>query len=239
MRPSILIGTEDIDFYLLLDYVFDAEGFRSLLATSVEEIQEVSLKQAPQVVLLDCRPQSFSCPEIFSRLKQRHETKSVPTIALISPGAEADHVQLLKSGIDDALTRPVSPSKIVERIRTVVLGRGTSVARKNGALEYLGVEMDLTKHLVHRNGTEIHLGPIEYKLLRHLLQAPEQVFSRQDLIDAAWPENVYVRLRTVDIHVGRLRKALNAVDEQDLIRTVRSAGYALAAPKGGSSTSAK
>ncbi|MCG8593416.1 MAG: winged helix-turn-helix domain-containing protein, partial [Kiloniellales bacterium] len=86
---------------------------------------------------------------------------------------------------------------------------------------------------------EIHLGPIEYKLLQHLLQAPEQVFSREDLISAAWPDNVYVRLRTVDIHVGRLRKALKSVDKRDLIRTVRSAGYALAGPKGGNSTNAK
>ncbi|MCG8597574.1 MAG: response regulator transcription factor, partial [Kiloniellales bacterium] len=171
MRPLILVGTDDIEFYLLLDYVLDAEGFRSMLATSAEEIQDVSSKQAPDAVLLDCRPQSFSCLEVFSGLRQRRETQSIPAIALISPGAEADHVQLLKCGIEDAITRPVSPAKIVERMRLIVVGKGPGLGRKNGALKYADVEMDLTTHRVHRNGKEIHLGPIEYKLLQHLLQA--------------------------------------------------------------------
>ena len=239
MRPLILVGTDDIELYLLLDYVLDAEGFRSMLATSAEEIQDVSSKQAPDAVLLDCRPQSFSCLEVFSGLRQRRETQSIPAIALISSGVGADHVQLLESGIEDAIIRPVSPAKIVERMRLIVVGKGSGLGRKNGALKYADVEMDLTTHRVHRNGKEIHLGPIEYKLLQHLLQAPEQVFSREDLISAAWPDNVYVRLRTVDIHVGRLRKALKSVDKRDLIRTVRSAGYALAGPKGGNSINVK
>ena len=227
MKSLILICTDDIDFYLLLDHVLEVEGFRSVLATGLDETVKVSLEHAPGMVVLDCRPQSFSAIDVFNRLKEMSETESIPIVALISPGAEVDHVQLLKAGIDDAFTRPISPAKLVGRMRGILSGEHSTTSFPDVRLQYADIEMDPTTHRVRRNGKEIHLGPIEFKLLRHLLQTPEQVFSRDELIGAAWPDNVYVGLRTVDVHMGRLRRALKTAAKHDIIRTVRAAGYAL------------
>jgi two-component system phosphate regulon response regulator PhoB len=227
MRPLILLGTEDIDFYMLLDHILEGEGFRCILATSVEEILNVSLEHSPEVIVLDCRPHSYSATDGLHRLKQKAETNSIPIVALISPGAEIEHVQLLKSGVDEAFTRPISPAKLVEQIRMILIGLKRPTLPNENNLRYADVEMDPITYRVRRNGKDIHLGPIEFKLLRHLLQTPEQVFSRDELITAAWPHNVYVGPRTVDVHMGRLRKALKLASDQELIRTVRAAGYAL------------
>lgn len=234
MKPLIVIGTEDAEFYLLLDHVLQMEGFRCILASGIDEVLSASVARAPAGVILDCRPEFFSAAEAFHRLKGKAETNSIPVFALISPGAEIDHVELIKAGVDDAFTRPFAPSKMVERIRAVLAdGKGADALVGREALSYADVEMDLASHRVHRNGREVQLGPIEYKLLQHLLRSPEKVFSRKELIDAAWPRNVYVGPRTVDVHVGHLRKALNSGTNRDLIRTVRTAGYALTAGRTG------
>ena len=143
-------------------------------------------------------------------------------------GEETDKVRGLDSGADDYITKPFSPAELIARIRAVL--RRANPALEGEKLTFADLSMDLAAHRVHRGERAIHLGPTEYRLLRHMLQQPGRVFSREQLLDAVWGRDVYVELRTVDVHIRRLRKALNDKTEPDLIRTVRSAGYSLDAP---------
>ena len=153
------------------------------------------------------------------------ETRSVPIIMLTARGEEGDKLRGLDSGADDYITKPFSPSELVARIRAVM--RRTRPAVNGEVLHYDDLVMDLASHRVRRKGRDVHLGPTEFRLLRHLLEHQGRVFSREQLLDVVWGQDVYVEPRTVDVHIRRLRKALNADEESDLIRTVRSAGYAL------------
>lgn len=224
-KPSVLVGTEDIDFYLLLDHVLQSEGFGSILASDLDEMFQWARDRRPSVILLDCRAQSFPNANTCSRLKQHPRTKSIPVIALISRGAERDQVRLLKAGVDASFSRPIVPAELVEHLRAM-LGTGRTVTREE-LVAYADIEMNTAMYRVQRNGRNIHLSLTEFRLLHHLLMHPEQVITRDELKNAAWQDNVHVGPRTVDVHVGRLRKALNAVSKTDLIRTVRSVGYAL------------
>lgn len=230
-KPIILVSAEDIDFYLLLDHVLKSEGFETCLASDVEETVEIAVERNPHTIVLDCRPASFSAAETCARLKEDDRTRAIPVVALISQGAEKEHIELLKSGVDDAFTRPISPAQLIDNLRT---NRGEAPAARTATneplLTYSDIELDRDHYRVRRHGREIHLSPIEFRLLRHLLQNPGRVFTRDDLIGAAWQKNVYVERRTVDVHIGILRRALKAGSESDLIRTVRSVGYALAEP---------
>lgn len=236
-KPLILVCVDDIDFYYMLDHVLEAEGLETLLASGPEEIQELAQERRPDAVLLDCRPRSFSAAEVCGRLKRDTATRSIRIVALVSQGAKRDYIDIVKAGVDEILMRPILPMQLVERLRAVFEqggeadGRSTfeqsHAASEQGLMTYADVELSVDTHRVRRNGCIIHLGPIEFKLLRRLLQKPEQVLSRDELISAAWEPKVYVGPRTVDVHVGRLRKALKSVSNKDLIRTVRSVGYAL------------
>lgn len=236
-KPLVLVGVEDVDFYLLLDHVLKADDFATLLASDLEETLELAAGRTPDIILLDCRPQSYPAAETCSRLKQDPQTKHIPVIALISPGAERDHVRLMKSGVNDSFSRPIVPAKLVEHLRAT-LGAARPVAKK-GLVRYADIEMCLGTYRVRRDGQDVHLSPIEFRLLRHLLQNPEQAITRDELAGAAWREGVYVSPRTVDVHMGRLRKALKSVSHNDLIRTVRSIGYALVDEFDGDSTTNK
>ena len=149
----------------------------------------------------------------------------MPIIILTARGEEADKVRGLDSGADDYITKPFSPAELVARMRAVL--RRAQPALANETLQFDDLEMDLAAHRVRRGPRDVHLGPTEFRLLRYLMQHPGRVFSREQLLDAVWGRDVYVEPRTVDVHIRRLRKALNIEDETDLIRTVRSAGYAL------------
>jgi two-component system, OmpR family, phosphate regulon response regulator PhoB len=138
---------------------------------------------------------------------------------------EADKVRGLNSGADDYLAKPFSPSELVARIRAVL--RRANPGTNDELLQYGDVVVDLAAHRVRRNGRDIHLGPTEFRLLRHFMSHPGRVFSREQLLDFVWGNDVFVEARTVDVHIRRLRKVLNSENEADLIRTVRSAGYAL------------
>ena len=232
MSARILVVTDDLEFYLLLSHMLEVDGFIVTLADDAEEALQVATGDAPQAIVLDCRPDSFAAPDLCRQLKQDPQTNPIALIALIGKGAERQHVALVKSGIDESFTRPVSPGKLLDFIRSAATYRqpATAAWQKGtaaGRLNYAGIEMSLDTYSVRRKGHEIRLGPIEFRILRHLLQNPGKVFSRIDLIGAAWPENIHVEERTVDVHIGRLRKNLNSVSGADVIRTVRSAGYAL------------
>src|SRR5690606_37754128 len=153
------------------------------------------------------------------------ENREVPIIILTARGEEADKIRGLDSGADDYITKPFSPAELIARIRAVM--RRAQPALASETLEFGDLTMDLAAHRVRRGSRQVHLGPTEFRLLRYLLQHPGRVFSREQLLDAVWGRDVYVEPRTVDVHIRRLRKALNEGDEPDLIRTVRSAGYSL------------
>ena len=221
----ILISTGDVDLYLLLSHVLETEGFETRLVSEPREIRRAMKQNGSCLVLCDTTHGGPAAADLFRHARRPDSEAPPPFIALINADDTGEHVSLLKSGIDEVLTRPISPASLLERIRAL-LGREWGRPREK-IVSFADVEMNLEKHKVQRDGRGIHLGPIEFRLLQHLLQNPGQVFSRPELISAAWPPNVYVVPRTVDVHMGRLRKALNKGPGSDLIRTVRSVGYGL------------
>lgn len=227
MKPLILICSRDAEFYLFLSHVLQADGFTSELAGSAGEAVQQTNEREPRAIVLDCQPWSGGGggSSICARLKSEVRTGDVPIVGLIAPGAEDQYLDLLKAGIDESFVRPFAPARLLFYLRTRLamppLGPGGGMA---GALTYGDLEMRPASHRVRCNGYQLDLGPIEFKLLCHLIKTPGKVFSRDELIAAAWPDNIHVGARTVDVHISRLRKALSP---HNIIRTVRSAGYAL------------
>jgi two-component system phosphate regulon response regulator PhoB len=179
----------------------------------------------PGLVLLDWMLPLMSGIEVCRQLRRNAKTRDIPIIMLTARTEEADKVRGLNAGADDYVAKPFSPGELVARIRAVLRRASPNLAEE--LLRFDDVVMDLAAHRVRRNSRDIHLGPTEFRLLRHFMQHPGRVFSREQLLDLVWGHDVYVEPRTVDVHIRRLRKALNEEDESDLIRTVRSAGYAL------------
>ena len=166
--------------------------------------------------------------EVCRQIRRSPETRALPVIMLTARGAENDRVRGLDSGADDYVVKPFSPSELVARLRAVI--RRAQPSSSEEVLRFGDITMDLTAHRVLRSGKAVHLGPTEFRLLRHLLRYPGRVFSREQLLDSVWGHDVYVEPRTVDVHIRRLRKALNADGDVDFVRTVRSAGYAIDHP---------
>jgi two-component system phosphate regulon response regulator PhoB len=229
VRPLILIGSTDSDYFLLLEHILEVDGFDTVFGKSVEEIVHLGAECNPHAILLDSWSGSLSASTACIELKNDPRTAGISTIALIGPGAEHHYVDLLKAGIDESFVRPVAPSKLLEFLRTRTRRDGRFLKKMNGdgTLFYAGIELNLETHRVKRNGVDVHLGSTEFKLLRHLMRNRERVCGREDLVATAWPQNIHVEPRTVNVHIGRLRKALALDGAPDLIRTVRSAGYAL------------
>ena len=196
-----------------------------LEALDGEEALLVASENQPDLVLLDWMLPQLSGIEVCRRLRSRQETRNVPIIMLTARGEESDRIRGLDTGADDYITKPFSMTELLARLRAVMRRIRPSLAED--VVRVGDIEMDRAAHRVRRAGQDIHLGPTEFKLLDHLVQHPGRVFSREQLLDAIWGSDVYVEARTVDVHVGRLRKALNPRGERDPIRTVRSAGYAL------------
>jgi two-component system phosphate regulon response regulator PhoB len=163
--------------------------------------------------------------EVCRRLRRRAETANVPIIMLTARGEEADRVRGLETGADDYVTKPFSPRELVARVGAVL--RRVRPALAGEHLSYADIEMDVGNHKVRRGGASLQLGPTEFRLLRHFLEHPGRVFSRERLLDSVWGQDSDIEPRTVDVHIRRLRKAINVDDRSDIIRTVRSAGYAL------------
>ena len=225
MNPLILVVEDEAALVTLLRYNLEREGFRVAAAADGEEALLLAREEKPDLVLLDWMLPLLSGIEVCRQLRRMTETRGVPIIMLTARGEEGDKLRGLDSGADDYITKPFSPSELVARIRAVM--RRTRPAVNGEVLHYDDLVMDLASHRVRRKGRDVHLGPTEFRLLRHLLEHQGRVFSREQLLDVVWGQDVYVEPRTVDVHIRRLRKALNAEEETDLIRTVRSAGYAL------------
>ncbi len=225
MKPSVLVAEDENALVTLLRYNLEREGYRVLVARDGEEALLVAAEETPDLVLLDWMMPQLSGIEVCRRLRGRQETRNVPIIMLTARGEESDRIRGLDTGADDYLTKPFSMMELLARLRAVMRRIRPSLAED--IVTVGDIEMDRAAHRVRRNGKEVHLGPTEYKLLDHLIQHPGRVFSREQLLDAVWGSDVYVEARTVDVHVGRLRKALIVDGSIDPIRTVRSAGYAL------------
>ncbi|MBM3483373.1 MAG: phosphate regulon transcriptional regulatory protein PhoB [Alphaproteobacteria bacterium] len=225
MKPYILIVEDEAALITLLHYNLEKEGFEVGEAVDGEEALFMIRERRPDLVVLDWMLPSLSGIEVCRRIRRMPEHKNLPIIMLTARGEETDRIRGLDSGADDYVVKPFSPSELVARIKAVL--RRLRPALSEESISYSDLRMDLAAHKVTRDGAAIHLGPTEFRLLRHFLEHPGRVFSREQLLDAVWGQDVYVESRTVDVHVRRLRQALNAGGRADLIRTVRSAGYAL------------
>ncbi len=225
MTPYILVVEDEDALATLLKYNLDKEGHRVVVASDGEEALMLIDERAPDLVVLDWMLPKVSGIEVCRRLRSKTETKNLPVIMLTARGEESDRVRGLDTGADDYIVKPFSMTELAARVRAVL--RRIRPGLADDRIRHGDLVIDRVAHRVKRDGKEIHLGPTEFRLLDYLMQHPGRVFSREQLLDAVWGSDVYVEARTVDVHIGRLRKALNAGTEQDPIRTVRSAGYSL------------
>ena len=224
MNPQVLVVEDEDALATLLQYNLEKEGYSVAVARDGEEALIQAEESTPDLVLVDWMLPKVSGIEVCRRLRGRQETANVPLIMLTARGEETDRVRGLDTGADDYVVKPFSMTELFARIRAVL--RRIRPGLAGDVIEAGDISMDRVAHRVRRADREIHLGPTEFRLLDYLMQHPGRVFSREQLLDAVWGSDVYVEARTVDVHVGRLRKALNNKEERDPIRTVRSAGYA-------------
>ena len=229
-QATILVVEDEAPLVTLLRYNLEREGFAVLEAQDGDEALNQAREQKPDLVLLDWMLPLVSGIEICRQLRRHPETRAIPIVMLTARGEEGDKLRGLDSGADDYVTKPFSPTELIARIRAVL--RRTRPVPADEMLRFEDVTLDLAAHRVRRGKRELHLGPTEFRLLRFFLENPGRVFSREQLLDRVWGRDVYVEPRTVDVHIRRLRKAINGPREHDLIRTVRSAGYALDADQG-------
>ncbi|HZK90751.1 MAG TPA: phosphate regulon transcriptional regulator PhoB [Stellaceae bacterium] len=225
MKPMVLIVEDEAPLVTLLRYNLEKEGFAVCSAGDGEEALLQIAENKPDAVLLDWMLPLVSGLEVCRQIRRSPSSRALPIILLTARGEEADRVRGLDSGADDYVVKPFSPSELVARLRAVIRRAQPSAAENT--LQYADLAMDLAAHRVSRAGRAVHLGPTEFRLLHHFLQHPGRVFSREHLLDRVWGPHTEVEMRTVDVHIRRLRKALNTDGCRDLVRTVRSVGYAL------------
>jgi two-component system phosphate regulon response regulator PhoB len=224
-RIRMLLVEDDAALAELLRFHFEREDFEVRHTPDGEEALLMAREAAPDIVLLDWMLESLSGIEVCRRLRRMPESANVPIIMLTARGEEEDRVRGLETGADDYVTKPFSPRELVARVGAVL--RRVRPALAGETLAYADIEMDTVGHKVRRGGEVMPLGPTEFRLLKHFLEHPGWVFSRERLLDAVWGHDADIEARTVDVHIRRLRKAINRDDRQDVIRTVRSAGYSL------------
>ncbi|GGX71686.1 DNA-binding response regulator [Litorimonas cladophorae] len=225
MTPYVLIVEDETAISTLLEYNLQREGFETALAEDGDMALLMAEERVPDLILLDWMLPKLSGVEVCRRLRRRESTSEVPIIMLSARGEEDDRVTGLDIGADDYIIKPFSIPELFARIRALLRRMQSNVL--SDAIVVGDLQIDTKAHRVSRAGNDIHLGPTEFRLLEHFMRRPGQVFSREQLLDAVWGHDVYVEVRTVDVHIGRLRKALKVGDRKDPIRTVRSAGYAL------------
>jgi len=224
-KPKLLLVEDDRALADLLIWHFERGGFEVRRTGDGDEALMLAQEEQPDIVILDWMIEGISGLEVCRRLRRKERTGNVPIIMLTARGEESDRVRGLDTGADDYVTKPFSPRELMSRVAAVL--RRVRPALAGETLSYADIEMDVTAHRVRRGGQPVQLGPTEFRLLRHLLEQPGRVFSREALLDAVWQHDPDIDARTVDVHVRRLRRALNEGGRPDIIRTVRSAGYSL------------
>lgn len=221
----VLIVEDEPSISALLEYNLTKEGFSISKAVDGEEALLKVEEERPDIIILDWMLPNVSGIEVCRRLRSKVDTKNLPIIMVTARAEETDKVRGLETGADDYLSKPFSMAELAARIRAVLRRIRPGLVAE--AVSYGDIQIDRAAHRVRRGDKEIHLGPTEFRLLDHLMQNPGRVFSREQLLNAVWGSDVFVEARTVDVHIGRLRKALNKHGHPNPIRTVRSAGYAL------------
>ena len=224
-NQQILVVEDEEAIVQLLEYNLRAEGYETIIARDGEEAIELALTAEPDAILLDCMLPLKSGLEVCRQLRRRSETGDIPIIMLTARSEESDKLRGLDMGADDYLTKPFSPSELLARLRAVL--RRSQPAQLKDTLSVGNISIVQSDHRVMRDGVELSLAPTEYRLLRHFLQFPGRVFSREQLLDAVWGRDKDIEPRTVDVHIRRLRKAIDLPGQPNLIRTVREVGYAL------------
>ena len=224
-QPRVLVVEDEPAQREVLAYNLEAEGFAVSRAENGEEALLLVDEMAPDVIVLDWMMPNLSGIEVCRRLKIKSETRSIPIIMLSARSEEVDRVRGLETGADDYVIKPYSVIELMARVRSQL--RRVRPAASGERLEYEDIVLDSVSHRVNRGKDELRLGPTEFRLLSTFMEKPGRVFSREQLLDRVWGRDIYVDTRTVDVHIGRLRKALTQHGGSDPLRTVRGAGYAL------------
>ena len=225
MKPYIIVAEDEDALSTLLTYNLEKEGYEVGMAIDGDEALMMISERMPDLLVCDWMMPKVSGIEVCRRLRSQGNTRNLPIVMLTARSEESDRIRGLDTGADDYVVKPFSMIELVARIRAVL--RRIRPGLSEDRVTFGELSVDRLSHRVQPSGRDIHLGPTEYKLLDYLMQHPRRVFSREQLLDAVWGNDVYVEARTVDVHIGRLRKALNDGDAFDPIRTVRSAGYSL------------
>ncbi|MDZ3831061.1 MAG: phosphate regulon transcriptional regulator PhoB [Sphingopyxis sp.] len=228
-QPDLLLIEDDEAIAELIVWHFAREGFSVRQTPDGEQALVLVEERVPDIVLLDWMIESLPGIEVCRRLRRNPKSANVPIIMLTARGEEEDRIRGLETGADDYVTKPFSPRELVARVSAVL--RRLRPALAGEMLSYADIELDSVAHKVVRSGQVVNMGPTEFRLLRHFMEHPGRVFSRGQLLDSVWGQDSDIELRTVDVHIRRLRKAINLPGTADIIRTVRSAGYALDAGK--------
>jgi two-component system phosphate regulon response regulator PhoB len=224
-QPDLLLIEDDEAIAELIVWHFAREGFSVRQTPDGEQALILVEERVPDIVLLDWMIESLPGIEVCRRLRRNPKSANVPIIMLTARGEEEDRIRGLETGADDYVTKPFSPRELVARVSAVL--RRLRPALAGEMLTYADIELDSVAHKVVRNAQIVAMGPTEFRLLRHFMEHPGRVFSRGQLLDSVWGQDSDIELRTVDVHIRRLRKAINLPGTTDIIRTVRSAGYAL------------
>ncbi len=225
IAPKILVVEDEEPLCVLLKYNLEAEGYQVEIVNRGDEAELRLQESTPDLLVLDWMVPAISGIELCRRLRMRPETERLPIIMLTARGEESDRVRGLATGADDYLVKPFSTPEFIARVRALLRRAKPEVL--SSILTVGDVTLDREAHRVYRKKSEIRLGPTEFRLLEFMMQHPGRVFSRAQLLDNVWGETIYIDERTVDVHVGRLRKAVNTGRMPDVIRTVRGAGYAI------------
>jgi two-component system phosphate regulon response regulator PhoB len=224
-KQTVMVIEDETHIVTMLRYNLEKVGFTVFELRNGEDALHRIAEHKPDAVLLDWGLPTTSGYEVCRQIRASAEFRTLPVIMLTARGDEVDKVRALDNGADDYVTKPFKVGELIARLRAVM--RRAKPGSAETVLAFGGIKMDTTTHRVTRDDRAIHLGPTEYRLLRFLLERPRRVFSREQLLDAVWGYNIYVETRTVDVHIRRLRTAINGPTDIDLIRTVRSAGYAI------------
>jgi two-component system phosphate regulon response regulator PhoB len=224
-QPVIVLVEDESAQREVLSYNLEAEGFTVVPATSGDEALIVIREETPDLILLDWMLPGVSGIEVCRQIKARPETRGIPVVMISARSEELDRVRGLETGADDYVVKPYSVAELMARLRALL--RRTRPAAMGEQLVFEDILLDAAEHRVYRAGKPVNLGPTEFRLLSTLMEKPGRVWSREALLDRVWGRDIYVDTRTVDVHIGRLRKALMREGGEDPVRTVRGAGYAL------------
>ena len=223
-KKTILVVEDDKSLLPMITYNIEKNGFQVKSATNGEDALLLIKEEIPSLAIFDWMIPEPNGLELCKILRRKQETSNLPIIMLTAREEEEDRIRGLEYGADDYISKPFSPAELIARIKALIR---RSTSSQNNILEFEDIKIFDNEHKVFRGKTRVHLGPTEYNLLKHLMENPCRVFSREQLLDSVWGHGIYVERRTVDTHIRRLRKALNVEGKKNFIRTIRSSGYSI------------